>query len=113
KGATVKAVAGTRPGSTGWELLDAKGQPVRRYFGAKGAKGGVDTWCYFKDGVEVYREIDTNNDGIPDQFRWLNSAGLKWGIDQTGKGKITSWRIISAAEGGLEALRAAAPHDLA
>src|SRR5438552_15512664 len=64
---TVRAIAGSRPGSTGWELLDGKKQPVRRYFGGKGAKGGVDTWCYFKDGVEVYRELDTKNNGFPDQ----------------------------------------------
>jgi thiol-disulfide isomerase/thioredoxin len=113
KGCTVGAIAGTRPGSTGWELLDAKKQPIRRYFGGKGAKGGVDTWCYFKDGVEVYREIDSNNDGIPDQFRWLNSAGLKWGMDVNGDGKIDSWRIISAEEVGHEAFLALATNDLA
>jgi thiol-disulfide isomerase/thioredoxin len=112
KGATVKAIAGTRAGSTGWELTDAKNQPVRRYFGGKGAKGGVDTWCYFKDGVEVYREIDTNNDGIPDQFRWLNAGGLKWGVDSNGDGKIDSWRIISAEEVGFEAFHALATNDL-
>src|SRR4051794_5483645 len=60
KDCTVRAIAGSRPGSTGWELLDGKkNQPLRRYFGGKGAKGGVDTWCYYKDGVEVYREADT------------------------------------------------------
>src|SRR5439155_8448725 len=36
KSCTVRAVSGTRAGSTGWELLDAKNQPVRRYFGGKG-----------------------------------------------------------------------------
>lgn len=113
KGCTVKAIPGLRTGSTGWELSDARGQPVRRYFGGKGAKGGVDTWCYFKDGVEVYRELDTNNDGVPDQFRWLNSAGLKWGVDRTGKGKIDSWRIISAEEVGFEAYQAVATNDYA
>src|ERR1700722_3304599 len=113
KGCTVRAIAGTRPGSTGWELLDSRNQPLRRYFGGKGAKGGVDTWSYFKDGVEVYREIDTNNDGIPDQFRWLNAGGLKWGTDVNGDGKIDGWRIISAEEVGQEAFQALAANDLA
>lgn len=113
KDCTVHAIAGTRPGSTGWELLDGKKQTIRRYFGGKGAKGGVDTWCYYKDGVEVYREIDTNNDGVPDQFRWLNAAGLKWGMDLNGDGKIDTWRIISAEEVGQEAFQALATGDLA
>ena len=107
----VNAIAGTRPGSTGWELVDGKGQSVRRYFGAKGAKGGVDTWCYFKDGVEVYREIDSKNAGHPDQFRWFNTAGLKWGKDLTGKGQIDTWAIISAEEVGHEAFLAVANND--
>jgi thiol-disulfide isomerase/thioredoxin len=113
KDCAVRAIAGTRPGSTGWELLDGKKQPVRRYFGGKGAKGGVDTWCYYKDGVEVYREIDSNNDGVPDQFRWLNAAGLKWGMDLNGDGKIDTWRIISAEEVGQEAFQALAAGDFA
>jgi thiol-disulfide isomerase/thioredoxin len=113
KGCNVRAIAGTRPGSTGWELTDSRNQPVRRYFGGKGAKGGVDTWCYFKDGVEVYREIDSNNDGIPDQFRWFNAGGLKWGADVNGDGKIDTWRIISAEEVGHEAFLAVAAGDLA
>ncbi len=113
KDCTVHAIAGSRPGSTGWELLDGKKQPLRRYFGGKGAKGGVDTWCYFKDGVEVYREIDSNSDGIPDQFRWLNAAGLKWGMDLNGDGKIDSWRIIAAEEVGHEAFQALATGDFA
>ncbi len=113
KGCSVRGIPGNRPGSTGWELLDARGQTVRRYFGGKGAKGGVDTWCYFKEGVEVYRELDTNNDGVPDQFRWLNGAGMKWGTDVDGDGKIDNWRIISAEEVGYEAFRAAATNDFA
>ena len=113
KGCTVKAIPGNRAGSTGWELSDAKNQPIRRYFGGKGAKGGVDTWCYFKDGVEVYREIDTRSTGSPDQFRWLNAGGLKWGMDRTGNGKIDSWRIISAEEVGFEAFKAIAANDYA
>jgi thiol-disulfide isomerase/thioredoxin len=113
KACTVRGIPGNRPGSTGWELIDARKQPVRRYFGGKGAKGGVDTWCYFKDGVEVYREIDTNNDGVPDQFRWFNAGGMRWGIDNNNDGKIDAWRIISAEEVGYEAFQAVTTGDFA
>src|SRR5437870_13494053 len=49
----VKLITGMRPGSSGWLLLDAKKQPMRRYFDANGDKK-IDTWSWYKDGVEVY-----------------------------------------------------------
>jgi len=105
----VKLVPGTRPGSSGgWVLLDAKKQPMRRFF-ASGKK--IDTWSYFKDGVEVYREIDSNGNGVPDQYRWLNSAGMKWGFSTQEDGKIDFWRIISSQEVGQEVFSALATAD--
>src|SRR5687767_4997649 len=58
-GCEVKLVTGTRPGSSGWILLDAKKQPVRRYYDSNGDKK-IDMWSWYKDGVEVYRELDSN-----------------------------------------------------
>ena len=43
----------------------------------------VDQWGYFNDGVEVYRDIDSNFNGKADQYRWLNTAGTRWGSTRT------------------------------
>jgi hypothetical protein len=71
----------------------------------------IDVWSYYLDGVEVYREVDTNFDKKPDQFRWLNSAGMKWGVDNVGDGKIHEWRMISAEEVSQEILQAVIAKD--
>ena len=41
----------------------------------------VDQWCYFKNGIEVYRDIDSNHNRKADQYRWLGTAGIRWAID--------------------------------
>jgi hypothetical protein len=105
----IKQAAG-RKGS-GWLLSDAVG-PIRRFFDTDG-DNKIDTWSYYKDGVEVYREIDTNRNGKPDQFRWLNGAGMKWGVDQDEDGRIDSWKAISPEEVSQELLQAVATRDYA
>jgi hypothetical protein len=111
KGCTVVLVQGANQ-SSGFVLLDAKKQPVRRFFASKGAS--VDVWSYFKDGVEVYREFDTTGKGAPNNFRWLNAGGMKWGVGYvtSGKAVITTWRMISAEEAAQEAYQAVAKDDL-
>jgi hypothetical protein len=121
KNCSVELVKGKVPNSTGWLLLDANKKPLRRYFNSTGRmdKDGhtkVDTWSYYKDGVEVYREFDTSGKGIhPNNFRWLNTGGMKWGVGgldpRTGKWTINSWRMISAEEVGFEAFQAVAKND--
>jgi hypothetical protein len=114
KTCTVKLVQGTAPKSSGWLLLDGKGNPLRRYFDSNG-DGKIDMWSYYKDGVEVYRELDSTFKGLPDNFRWLNNGGMKWGIGgfdtQTKTWRITSWRMISAEEVAVEAFQAVAKND--
>ena len=95
KNCTVKLVNGTVPKSNGWLLSDPKGQPLRRYFDANG-DGKVDMWSYYKDGIEVYREIDTTGAGLPDNFRWLNGGGTKWGVGGF-DAKTKEWRMTSCA----------------
>jgi tetratricopeptide (TPR) repeat protein len=109
----VKLVQGSAAGSSGWLLTDAKKQPVRRFVASKGPKASIDHWSYFKDGVEVYRELDSNGNGVPDQFRWLNAGGMKWGIDVNEDGAVDYWRMISAEEVGFEAFQAVAHNDFA
>jgi thiol-disulfide isomerase/thioredoxin len=97
--------------SSGWVLLDAKKQPVRRFYDTRGDRKGTDTLCYYKDGVEVYREIDSKYKGKPDQYRWLNSGGTKWGVDLNEDGVIDSWRVISSEEVAQEVYIAVSAHD--
>ena len=95
--------------------LDAKKKPLRRFYDSNG-DGKVDVWSYYKDGVEVYREFDTTYKGTPNNFRWLNAGGMKWGVggvDAKGKAVITSWGMISAEEVGFEAFQAIARQDFA
>lgn len=111
-GCEVKLVSGAKQGSSGWMLLDSKKQPVRKFFDSNGDKQ-IDMWSYYKDGVEVYREVDSNFDQTPDQFRWMGTAGMKWGVDVNQDGKIDSWRMISAEEAGQEAFTALMTNDFA
>src|SRR5262245_23648428 len=101
----VKLVGGRPQGSSGWLLLDQKRQPVRRFFDSNGDKK-IDIWSYYKDGVEVYRELDSKGTGRPDEFRWLHKGGMKWGVDLSGDGKIDAWRMISSDEVALEVYHA-------
>src|SRR5262249_28835689 len=102
--------------ASGWLLRDAKGLPLRRFFDSNG-DGKPDVWSYYKDGVEVYREIDTTFTGKPDQYRWLNSAGSKWGVDDNKASRpdyrIEHWRVISAEEVSQEILQALVTKDFA
>ena len=116
KSCSVVNVQGGAPGSGGFMLLDANKKPLRRFYDSKGG-GKVDVWSYFKDGVEVYREFDTTYKGSPNNFRWLNAGGMKWGVGavdpKTGKAAIEVWRMISAEEVGQEAFQAVARQDYA
>lgn len=95
---------------SGWLLRDPQGRPLRRFHASNGSKR-VNVWSYFHEGVEVYRETDTAGKGVADQYRWLNTGGMKWGIDANGDGKIDSWRMISAEEVSQEILQALIAKD--
>ena len=58
----------------------------------------IDLWCYFRQGVEVYRDVDEDFDGKADQYRWLGTNGIRWGIDENENGEIDRWQQISAEE---------------
>lgn len=108
--ATIK---GEKMGSfSAWIVRDAAGQMLRK-FADTNNDNVVDQWCYFRDGIEVYRDIDANFNGKADQFRWLNTAGSRWGLDENEDGKIDSWKSISAEEVSAEVVRALADQDAA
>jgi len=94
-------------------LSDPQGRPLRRLIVRTDNKGNITPhiWCYYYEGVEVYREIDTDFDGQPDQYRWFNSAGMKWGVDLNKDHKIDSWRMISPEELSQEIVQAITNKD--
>jgi len=91
--------------ASGWVVLGPGGETLRRFMDTDG-DNIVDHWGYYYRGLEVYRDIDSNADNKIDQFRWMNRAGSRWGIDSNADGIVDSWKIISAEEASREAVRA-------
>ncbi|MDR0870941.1 MAG: TlpA family protein disulfide reductase [Planctomycetaceae bacterium] len=85
---------------------------ILRKFLDTNADGQVDQWSYYHNGVEVYRDIDSNADKKADQFRWLNTAGSRWGIDLNGDKTIDLWKQISAEEVSREIVQAIITNDV-
>lgn len=83
--------------STNWVVTNQQGDVLRRFYDTN-ADNYVDMWCYFLNGVEVYRDIDSNFNNKADQYRWFNTAGTRWAIDKNEDGKIDSWKVISPHE---------------
>ncbi len=98
--------------NSGYILRTGDGE-ILRIFRDTNNDRAVDQWSYFKDGGEVYRDIDTNKNERPDQCRWLNTAGTRWGIDTNEDGKIDQWKTISAEEVTAELVAALRDHDRA
>jgi thiol-disulfide isomerase/thioredoxin len=96
--------------STAWIVRDPQGEMLRR-FADTNADNIVDTWCYYRDGIEVYRDVDSNFNGKADQYRWFHTAGTRWGTDQNEDGRIDMWRVISAAEVAEELVEALRTRD--
>jgi thiol-disulfide isomerase/thioredoxin len=96
--------------ATGWVLRDNAGRIYRRFMDMN-RDNVVDQWRYFQNGVEVYRDLDTNANGRPDQHRWLESGGTRWAFDSNEDGKIDGYRVLSAEEATREVVRALAMRD--
>lgn len=99
-----------KAGVSGWIVLNPTGQPLRRFLDSNG-DNKVDMWCYYKDGIEVYRDLDTDFDGKTDQYRWLATGGTRWGLDPDQDGRINSWKCISAEELTAEVVAAMKDKD--
>ena len=106
----VELVQGISPGSTGWALRDPEGRFLRRFMDTNGDRY-PDQWCYYKDGVEVYREVDSNFNGKVDRYYWLNTAGMKIGLDRDEDGLIDDWLALSPEELSQLAAQALATRD--
>lgn len=96
----------------GWVLRNAHGLMLRRFMDSNG-DNVVDQWSYYKDGLEVYRDIDSNYNGRADQYRWFHTGGTRWGLDTNEDGTIDSWKVLSAEEASAEVVRALATRDAA
>ncbi len=99
-------------GASAWIVSDANGLVLRMFVDTNG-NNTVDQWRYYKDGVEVYRDIDSTFNQKADQFRWFHTAGTRWGIDQNRDGEIDSWKQISPEEVTAEVVSALAQADTA
>ncbi len=110
--ATVKCSLKTyKEGKTsGWEVRDSNNDVLRRYLDTN-ADNKVDQWCYFKNGIEVYRDIDSDHNRKADQYRWLGTAGTRWGVDTNEDGHIDRWKVISPEEVSEEVVLALASRD--
>ena len=97
-------------GMTSWVVRSAQGILLRRFADTNGNRV-VDQWSYCKDGLEVYRDIDTDHNTNPDQCRWLGVAGSRWGIDANEDGSIDAWKILSPEEATAEIIRALANRE--
>jgi hypothetical protein len=98
-------------GTFSYLLRDPKGLPLVKLTASNGKK--LDITSFYLDGVEVYRESDTDRNGNVDQYRWLNAGGMKWGLSSKEDGTIDSWRTISPEEVSQEALQAVLTKDFA
>lgn len=82
-------------------LRDGQGRILRMFADTNGTKGAdgktrLDRWSYYKDGFEVYREIDRNEDGVLDECRWLNAGGTR--VAEVEKNRIVRWTRLSPEE---------------
>jgi len=93
-------------------VITGPANEVLRRFTDSDGDGAPDLFRYYHLGLEVYRDIDTNKNKKPDQFRWMNWGGTRWGIDQNEDGKIDSWKVISAQEAARVAIEALINGDL-
>lgn len=93
-------------------VVRGPGGQVLRTFIDSNKDRNLDQWCYFLNGIEAYRDIDSDFDGKPDQYRWVGLGGSRWGIDRNEDGTIDAWQTISAEELTEEVLGAVRDRDV-
>ncbi len=96
--------------TTSWVVRSPSGTILRKFQDTNG-DNKVDRWCYFKDGIETYRDIDSDHNGKADQYRWLGTAGTRWGVDDNEDGRIDYWKSISPEEVSAEVIAALRDRD--
>lgn len=99
-------------GLNAWVVRGPRGEVLRSFSDTNGDRV-VDRWSYYKDGAEVYRDIDANHNAKADQARWLGAGGSRWGLDDDENGSIDRWKTISAEEATAEIVLALQTRDAA
>jgi peroxiredoxin len=89
----------------GWVVRDGEGRVLRRFVDTNG-DNKLDQWHYFKNQIQVYRDIDSDFNRKADQYRWMGTAGTRWAEDKNEDGVIDAWKTISAEEVSLVAIEA-------
>ncbi len=110
KNATIKTEKAG--GASAFVVRGSTGE-ILRVFADTNTDRVVDRWSYYKDGIEVFRDIDSNHNAKVDQSRWLNSAGSRWGVDEDENGVIDAWKAISPEEVCRELVEAIKARDVA
>ncbi len=110
----VESVFDDQKRAIGIAVRDGQGQLLRKFLdivpAPAGAKSQVDQWSYYKDGFEVYRDVDFNEDLKIDEARWLNTGGTRIAVVE---GRvIKSWRRLSAEEASKVIVQAIVAGDL-
>jgi len=108
KGATLKMEK--EGGLNAWVVRGSRGEVLRSFADTNGDKV-VDRWSYFKDGMEVYRDIDADFNSKADQARWVNMGGSRWGMDEDENGTLDAWKSLSAEEATAEIVAALKARD--
>ena len=68
----------------------ASGKTIRKFIDLN-KDDKLDTWIYFKDGVETYRDMDLDFNGKVDQCQYINGDEIRYGIDEDEDGEIDRW----------------------
>jgi hypothetical protein len=118
----VEMVKSKQGKTIGFSLKNGQGQLLRRFVDTNGKltrragdpkdRGEIthlDQWSYYKDGFEVYRETDLDEDGKLDECRWLNGGGTRIAVV---KDRIVGWKQVSAEEASKVLVQALVSGDL-
>lgn len=109
--ATCKVEVERGKGVAGFVVYGPAGQVLRRFTDTDG-DSKADQFRYYRMGLEVYRDIDSNKNEKPDQHRWMNWGGMKWGVDENEDGVMDQWKVLSAQEAAKTAVDAMIKGDI-